>query len=167
MFHTASSVFASRVSVWLATGMLVFPFVPPTPCHCSGAKPAEQRGASAESRSEGAPTAVRSCCASAKKQVISDCCRKRELASVPDSNRPCHCSPTCDCHLSRRSDPQPATPTPPTRNGDERVQLGASAHASVSVAVAEGCSPFAADESSKFIVATALDRCITLSRFLC
>ncbi len=167
MFCTASSVIASRISVWLATGMLVFPFVPPTTCHCSGANATEQRDISADSQSESKPTVARSCCASAKKQDISDCCRKRQLASVPAGNPPCHCSPTCNCHLSRRSDPQPATPTQPTRNGDERVQLGVFAHASVATIVVEACSPFAVDESSESIVTTALDRCITLSRFLC
>jgi len=73
----------------------------------------------------------------------------------------------CQCHLSQHSDPQPATPAWPTQNGKELNQFAPFTHAVVAVVVFEPASPAVADETAGIFVATALDRCITLSRFQC
>lgn len=152
MFRTASSVIAGRICVWLAAAMLVFPFVPTSSCPCSTESPTGQ------------------CCRARlqqEKPATLSCCAKSNQTAVPEPNGSCDCGPTCNCHLSRHSDPRPAVPTAPTRNGAEQVQLATFTHAATVASAAGADSPFAAESSGEPFFETALDRCITLSRFLC
>jgi len=166
MFRTASSVIAGRICVWLAAAMLAFPFVPTSPCHCLSEGPIEPC-CSARLHHEEAPTINRGCCALPKQRVTPSCCAKTDPTAIPNDTKSCHCGPTCKCHLSRHSDPQPAVPTAPIRNGTEQVQWVTLTHAATMAIVAEADTPLVAEPSGDPLFETALDRCITLSRFLC
>ena len=166
MFRTASSVIAGRICVWLAAAMLAFPFVPSSSCRCSDENSIEQCY-SAKLRHEDKSAITRGCCASSKRPETSTCCAKSNQWAVPNTDGPCDCGPTSDCHLSRHSEPRPAAPTPPTRNGSEQLQSAMLTHAATMAVAAVADSPFVARAPRESSVETALDRCITLSRFLC
>lgn len=165
MFHTVSSVFAGHACVWLAAAMLVFPLVPTSPCHCSQEDPVAPC-CSARLQHNDKPAIDRGCCALPKQRVSSSCCAKSNRAGALNDNRPCHCGPTCKCRFSRHTSPRSAVPTAPTRNSTEQVQLVTLTQAA-SVAAADADSPFVSEPSGELLCETALDRCITLSRFLC
>ena len=151
----------ARTSAWLAVGMLLFPpWANFARCNCSDGK-------ADASPSQGA--SVR--CCQTKSQPDS-CCGTEQDASCPScsgSTAACHCSPGCNCRCSRSDDPQPReSPRPVSSNLSEQIAWGLS----VPVATA-GCVPLGAyshacpSQFQRLIPASALQRCIALSRFTC
>lgn len=166
MFRTVSSVIASRICVWLATVMLVFPFIPTSPCHCSG-EGAVEPCCETDLQHDDKPAIDRGCCAVPKQQATANCCANSLQSAAPIDDPPCGCGPTCRCHLTRHSEPRPAVPTTPSRNGTEQVQCIALTLAATLAATGEADTPLVAGPCGEPLCETALDRCITLSRFLC
>jgi hypothetical protein len=166
MLRTASSAMAGHMCVWLAAALLVFPFVPTSACHCSG-EGAVEPCCRANLQHHDRPAIDGGCRAFPMQRARSSCCAKSNRTAAPNDNGPCHCGPTCNCRSSRHSHPRPAAPTPPTRNGTEQVQWVTLAHVAALTVADEADSPFVALPSGEPLFETALDRCITLSRFLC
>lgn len=166
MFRTASSTIAGRTCVWLGTAMLVFPFVPTSACHCSS-ESAARPCCDVNLQHDVKPASDRGCCAVPRQRVTASRCAKSHQSAARIDDRPCDCGPTCKCHLSRHSAPRPAVPTAPPRNGTEQVQLVTLTYAAAVATTAEADAPLAAVPSGEPLCETALNRCVTLSRFLC
>lgn len=166
MFKSASNSIAARICVWLAAGMLVFPFVPGPTCGCSGEDSTQQsvcreKTQAGEKRGCCSAPDSRACCGSHQKPLRS-CCE--HTGSV--SEHSCSRGPACKCHLSRHPNPRPTTPVP-TQNGTERVKLAPVVCCPAAMPAVEFGPSSVCDEPERFFGATALDRCSTLCRFLC
>ncbi len=171
MFRSASNSLATRICVWLATGMLVFPFGPSWTCGCSNENPMQQSGCCEKAQPGEKSGFCRGCCSttspptSCRSHEKSSACCCKHAASASDNS--CSCGQTCQCHPLQHTEPPPATPARPTQNGKELNQFAPFIHVGGAVAFIEADSPAVADGSESIFGATALDRCITLSRFQC
>jgi len=166
MFATAFNAIVARCLVGLATAMLLLPSLPDPACGCS----AEEQVQSSSCRGEGQAEVHRDkvgCCCSSKNRHVDGCCEQGGQRAVSTPERSCRCGPTCQCGHAQLPDPQPAAPIAPGQNNTERSQCASLACVLPAADVDQSPSSTQADDDTLAAASTALERCISLSRFQC
>lgn len=185
MLVAASNPIIARLTAWLAVVMLLGQSMPAASCGCSSDVNTTSRCCSSMDGQ-----AERSCCSSITKQVTdvatqdsssccqanrrhdststaSSCCGRKTDSSQLATGKSCCCGANCRCGMSESSTPSVPTPAPVEDTSSDRVEL-VEAAPGVNLMVETHASSLLREwPAGQLAPATALDRCIVLSRFTC
>lgn len=165
MFATAFNAMTARCLVGLATAMLLLPSFPDSACGCSDDEQAKLSSSVGECQTA-ADWNKAACCCSFKNRRVDSCCERGIQAGVSTAACTCCCGPMCHCGHAQLPDPQPAAPITPEQNNTERSQRASMACIHLAVDFDQTPS-FTRFDDAVAAVSTALERCISLTRFLC
>jgi hypothetical protein len=171
MKKSASNPVLSWAAAWLAAVMLIVPATPRANCGCTASEPTGDHGAQQSTENEkhsGQRTccsahARRACCKRVRQERPGCCSRSATDGSQLPSG--CRCGPGCTCCSRKPSEPHPAAPVPSERNSGDQSGAVASSPAVSTVIVEESPSHAGGARFEPRATPTALERCITLSRF--
>jgi hypothetical protein len=172
-----------RAAAWSLVAALLLPSVPARACHCSDSRvhrcccdfePSESANGSPRSccspRNEGQAKGTSTCCHAHRASELANvqpCCHSGgELAhAIPESS--CGCGLACRCQVSEPGESQPIQAPSPDESRTQRIQP---LECTLSIAAMTLPSPLPVSNArhpESTIAATSLDRCISLSRFIC
>jgi|GEM_PF-4510385 len=170
---TASNPIIAQASAWIAVVMLLVQSLPAANCSCGdGSSPVGDKVAQAAA-SCCSKTATKSCCGGEAK---STCCSQAKRASCCNKDRQdrsvagktaCRCGQTCSCGALPTPTQDPAAPVPHDDNRQDRLELATYSPQAVIAIVSTRPATTGLGYSDQLSPATALDRCIMLSRFTC
>ena len=157
MLAAASNPIIARASAWLAVAMLLVQTLPAASCDCSDSVSGDRCWGT---------QSTSTCCSRVNS---SSCCGKsRDDRSAVGPTSGC-CGGTCGCGTVPAPARNPAAPAQPEDSRQERLELVTMSPTGTIALVSTlpSASRIGVGSAALFAPATALDRCIALSRFTC